>query len=385
MSPANQLNILVPTTGVSPQLLANLALARQSPQSGGIKWHVAFDGYRLSQTEERETRQDGLKLYFPSAAKRRGPAFVRNFLAKQVTAGWLCFMDADVRILEDSFEKLTTALSTLPKTGVLVPRIEGEKSGGVSDFFDDYILSPLYRTSGEIIVPSATFVIHSDVWKLTGGFDERFTGAGGEDWAFFHKIQSPEISLDIFLAPNWVVKHQNPATLKALWQRAKRYAAQNSLANQSISRPFRPWAVVFRRLLRFLAVVRNIFGSQRVGPGMISTESPDAQEQLNSEKLVQMYQRRLQREIETLPVGAVLRKRLQRALAEANIQRVGALWDLLRPAFSPRGRVLFVNRRLGHRLVGFLIHLVWRLFFLGNTSRYGVLEFLAQRNARELA
>lgn len=161
---------------------------------------------------------------------KRGPAACRNYLAKESDAEYLVFVDSDV-ILSPHFDyNLRKSLDDERLKKILYPRIKGRfEEPGPSRFFQEHVMSPLKFPNGITMITSAVFGIRAENFRLSPGFDERFVGAGGEDWLFFAQIQRAPYNFRIDFDENLVAFHENPRTMEALMERARRYARQAHL------------------------------------------------------------------------------------------------------------------------------------------------------------
>ena len=161
---------------------------------------------------------------------KRGPASVRNRLASDSDADYLVFVDSDILLSEHFDRNLRSALGEQSSDTLIYPRILGMKQGNiVSNFFQEYVMSPHINPDGTLMVTSAVLGMRKSTWDSGPRFDEEFTGAGGEDFKFIRDIQASPFSFRVSHREDLVAFHENPSSWSELRARADRYAKQAHL------------------------------------------------------------------------------------------------------------------------------------------------------------
>jgi len=158
---------------------------------------------------------------------KRGPASVRNRLASDSDADYLVFVDSDILLSQHFDRNLRFALGEQSTDVILHPRILGIEQGNiVSNFFQEYVMSPQINPDGTLMVTSAVLGMRKSTWDSGPRFDEEFTGAGGEDFKFIRDIQASPFNVRVSHRENLLAFHLNPSSWSELRARADRYAKQ---------------------------------------------------------------------------------------------------------------------------------------------------------------
>jgi len=158
---------------------------------------------------------------------KRGPASVRNRLASDSDADYLVFVDSDILLSQHFDRNLRFALGEQSTDVILYPRILGIKQGNiVSNFFQEYVMSPQINPDGTLMVTSAVLGMRKSTWDSGPRFDEEFTGAGGEDFKFIRDIQASPFNVRVSHREDLFAFHLNPSSWSELRARADRYAKQ---------------------------------------------------------------------------------------------------------------------------------------------------------------
>ena len=249
---------LIPTTRTTPQIARNIASIADDSVGADSKVSIHFDGTEDTQsTWIHKIADEGMVTVTAwSDSVNRGPAASRNFLANNSTADLLVFVDSDVLLAKHFDRNLRSLLSIIRENVVLYPRIRGASESAASEFFDRFVLAP--RVGAEwVYLTSATFALSRATWKNTGGFNEDFKQAAGEDYEFFSRIQRKNLGIDVIVDTTLHASHQNPVNIRALRKRAERYRAAHVRMRFGNAKPFRNRT---QRALHALNVVLSLPG-----------------------------------------------------------------------------------------------------------------------------
>ncbi len=161
---------------------------------------------------------------------RRAPttsaAANRNLGWRQSGSDWVCFLDDDVR-LESNW--LNATLAEIENPGA--PDLLGGKIGSLcpnnwfSQAAEYFVIRHKKYPTGWHLVSAHLFVRDKALSELDG-FNERFSGAGDEDWDFSMRAHSHALTVGV--SRSIQVKHANPTNWSQLSQRAKSYGAGQS-------------------------------------------------------------------------------------------------------------------------------------------------------------
>jgi len=144
--------------------------------------------------------------------KNCGAAKVRNLGARLAQGKILLFVDADIIIHNDTFERIMHILQSEPKVkvlGVALAKESGNSGFGPSFVaLFDYFYLQLWDKE-EVRRPTSCFfsqcgAIYKDVFNEIGGFDESYKGAGIEEYEFGRRLS---LKYTIWLYRNIEVIH----------------------------------------------------------------------------------------------------------------------------------------------------------------------------------
>jgi hypothetical protein len=222
------IDYLIPTTSLTGCMADSIDRVLTDAAGLPSSFHVHFDAGEIGEggLRLRAMFSKGVSVHCWDSGVSRGPASVRNSLAFQSNADFLVFVDSDVTLTHHFDRRLRKAISATGGDWIIYPRILGDESSPVSLFFQEYIFAPRKTPQGRLMITSAVFGISKSNWERTQGFNEAYSGAGGEDWEFFRDVQRPPFELSIAFHEDLVAFHQNPTTLRELRHRADRYAKQ---------------------------------------------------------------------------------------------------------------------------------------------------------------
>lgn len=147
----------------------------------------------------------------------KGPAAARNRGANRARGRVVVFTDADCRPEPNWLETMVQALDSGEKNGVV--GVQGRYATdqqrlvarfAQAEFEDRYDLMHAAPTIDLVATYSAAY--QRDIFLKVGGFDERFPQADNEDTELSYRLVTKGHALA--LAPQAVVRHQHPASLK---------------------------------------------------------------------------------------------------------------------------------------------------------------------------
>ena len=168
----------------------------------------------------------------------RGPAAARNAGAATATTPFIAFVDADVTGVDDALGLL---VSTCEADGVALaaPRVASRPNGTRLGRYEE-MRSPLDcgRDAGRVragtrvsYVPSATWVVRTEVWSRIGGFDESMRV--GEDVDFVWR--AVRAGWTCRYEPRAVVQHEPRSSLRSFTR--QRFTYGTSVADLARRHP----------------------------------------------------------------------------------------------------------------------------------------------------
>ena len=161
---------------------------------------------------------------------KRGPASVRNKLARESDAEFLVFVDSDVELPPHFDRSLRSIIPLLERQQFYYPSILGRNQLSItSQFFEQEVMRPQILADGRWMATTAVLGVFSERWRELPDFDERYSGAGGEDYHFFLDAQALKYGSELYYDEKTRAFHENPESLGGLARRARRYAAQAHL------------------------------------------------------------------------------------------------------------------------------------------------------------
>jgi GT2 family glycosyltransferase len=145
---------------------------------------------------------------FPSAA------FARNAGAEAFRTGYLIFLDADVVVQPDCFERLLAPLLSGEAAATVGNYSVDGRGLGFAQRYKQWYVHAIYARAGRPIRHdfwTAIAAIHAEVFHALGGFDSRFRGANGEDQEL--GIRLTKAGHGIVAVPEAQGQHRHPYTL----------------------------------------------------------------------------------------------------------------------------------------------------------------------------
>lgn len=162
----------------------------------------------------------------PSAAANR------NSGASRGNSEWIAFLDDDIRLPVGWLNLVESVLHSCPSLDVFSGTIMSTQPDNIfSQAAEDFVVRhKLYGTRWFLV--GAMLFVRRSVFDAVGGFDERFLGAGGEDWDFCRRAHAAGGRVGVI--PDLRCAHANPTTFAALMRRAKSYGVTDI---QSVNEP----------------------------------------------------------------------------------------------------------------------------------------------------
>lgn len=178
-----------------------------------------------SQLESDLDREMGMVSTSPTVHLCEGPSAAtnRNAGASRGTSDWIVFLDDDIRLPVGWLKHVESVLARPPGLDIFSGTIMSTQPDNVfSQVAEDFVVRhKLYGTRWFLV--GAMLFVRRSVFEAVGGFDERFLGAGGEDWDFCQRAHAAGVSVGVI--PDVRCAHANPTTFAALMRRAKSYGA----------------------------------------------------------------------------------------------------------------------------------------------------------------
>ncbi len=208
-----KISVIIPTRN-RPEALA-VCLRALAGSASAIHECIVCDNSTDNATSEL------LAAEFPTVRRIEGmgtgPGAGRNIAAREAYGDWLVFVDDDCIPQPGFIEAYATAISGTLE-GELPPVFSGKTigSGGV----EGSLLweAPVYGGGG--LPPSCNFAISAEVFRASGGFDERYR-ISFEDIEFFARLEAEGYSIRHL--PDALVEHPrrripSPTRLAARWE-----------------------------------------------------------------------------------------------------------------------------------------------------------------------
>ena len=185
-------SIVIPTYG-RPDALHGCLESLTRLKTSGLTFDVVVvdDGSPSSPDEVIETFSDKLDLKF-KLISHAGPAAARNVGGRLAGGRYLFFTDDDCCIPTNFLIDALVKIKNHPETVIAGPGICAESSGvfsRTSQTMVDYLIS-VYNRDGEParFLTTNNLIIERELFIATGGFDESFPLAAGEDREFSDRL-----------------------------------------------------------------------------------------------------------------------------------------------------------------------------------------------------
>lgn len=185
-------SFLIPANGRDGRVRPTLrALAAIEAPAGSFEAVVVFDG---AVAESLKASLGDSARGMPLAVleqQRSGPARARNLAASRARGEWFVFLDDDCRLSPDFLRVLEPALTPDPSLA-LGGHAQTARSVNVWTLATHIVVEAFIesqrRPCGSFdFLLSRNLVLHRAAWERTGGFDEDFRFAGGEDREFCYR------------------------------------------------------------------------------------------------------------------------------------------------------------------------------------------------------
>jgi GT2 family glycosyltransferase len=155
-----------------------------------------------------------------------GPAAARNRGAAEAGGAFVAFLDDDCSPVPTWLADLQSALKDDPKSlvgGPTVNALTTNAFAAASQTVVDYLVVAGGRTSGDDVsfLPSSNLALAREAFLALGGFDTRFTMAGGEDRELCERARASGHRLRFIQSA--VVTHRHDLGPATFWRQHYRY------------------------------------------------------------------------------------------------------------------------------------------------------------------
>jgi len=212
-------SVVIPTYNRGASLEACLAaLANQDAPRDSYEVIVVDDGSRTPPRDliARYAKTMQVRLIEQANA---GPAAARNAGAFAASAPYLAFTDDDCRPSPGWLRLLGDALDRHPRAaigGAVVTALHNQFSTSsqlLVDFLYDYFAT--HNRDGQFFI-TANVALPRDLFRELGGFDLTFPFAAAEDRDLCERWT--ESGFELAFAPDAIIWHAHPLTLKSFWR-----------------------------------------------------------------------------------------------------------------------------------------------------------------------
>jgi glycosyltransferase involved in cell wall biosynthesis len=223
------ISVVIPARGPSPELAFCLdTLTRQWPPDLSGEVLVVDDGSEADYGSTFVDLSHSVRLIRLPA--RSGPAAARNEGVRHAENDWIAFTDDDCLIPWGWRETVEGIIVRDPAPRLVAGDIRATVPGNwIAQATEDFVLTPVLE-DGHWHIVTAHALVHKDAWRALDGFDERFRGAGGEDWDFSKR--AAVLGLRIDFEPELYLFHRNPVRFPEFYERARRYGSTSYLLRE---------------------------------------------------------------------------------------------------------------------------------------------------------
>lgn len=254
----DELAVVIPTRRPTFALKACLgSLTQQWPQHVKADIVVVDDGSGADYGMHIEGWDPDVRLVRLDTQQGAGPA--RNAGVNATHAEWIVFLDDDCTV---PWEWTDSIIAFVKNNANVSMAGGGIKSKFPRNWFsqatEDFVLRSRISPSGDPrIVTACALVNRQDFLKL-GGFDSRFTNAGGEDWDLSERMNRAGYALEI--TDDFFCYHSNPRTLRGFAERAWRYGKTSVLLASPSTEPRVPRSKAEALVRRLVSAPLRVWG-----------------------------------------------------------------------------------------------------------------------------
>jgi GT2 family glycosyltransferase len=251
-----RVDVIVPTHA-RPNLLGRLlrALVPQLARQGACGLIVVNDGTHDERYAAIIADQPAFVDYV-ALPSPKGPAHARNVGARRSSAEFLAFTDDDCVPPDHWLDWILARLDADPGidvvAGTTTPPPAGPREGAVERFNRCLGLhpKPLFADGDMYCLPTANVAVRRSLFVQSGGFNEEFRYAAGEDTEFFYRLRFR--GARFFVDEDWRTEHPIADSLRAFARRWFRYGYGNAQHRMVSADPFAnglpagltPWTIL---------------------------------------------------------------------------------------------------------------------------------------------
>lgn len=176
---------------------------------------ICVDDASTDDTEERirefAARSSLTVKFLRSNPEKRGAAAARNQGAQEAIGDYLLFVDADVVVEQHTLERMFHSLSDQPCIAVVAQFRDCSHQPGILAHFQAYVVSFVYASLDPYDSPclgTQCLMMKASTFYATGGFNETYSGATVEDFAFGYRLRAQGYKICIASNANIVHNHK---------------------------------------------------------------------------------------------------------------------------------------------------------------------------------
>lgn len=248
-----RLSIVIPTCQRLPALArCLLALEDQTLPASHLEIIVVDDAGTSSSRTVAEQFGLPAKVQLIRHQENRGAAAARNTGARAAKAPHIAFIDDDCVAEPEWADALLAKFATQPEAALAGEVTIGEPQLA-TDRVTQLLSEPATAEDGSVLrAQSANLAIPASAFQNLGGFDERFLGAGYEDYEFCSRWR--RAGHRIVAVPEAIVHHMRDTTLWGFWHQHYRYGkGAYMLYGRDGSEPSPSLASTWRRMTQAVA------------------------------------------------------------------------------------------------------------------------------------
>ncbi len=231
-------SVVVPSYNRPDELRRCLTALQQLRHDGGVEIVVVDDGGERPAAPVVASVPGEIEVRVIRQANH-GPAAARNTGARAARGEWLAFTDDDCRPEPQWLSDLQAGLAQNPTAlvgGRTVNALPRNQWAEATQMLVDQVIAD---TDGGFL-PTCNLAVRRDLFLESGGYDEDFPTAAGEDRAFCDAWRSR--GGRIILLDGAVVRHEHHLSAASFWRQHANYGAA---ARQVHRRPggSKPWSL----------------------------------------------------------------------------------------------------------------------------------------------